>query len=47
MTSFYQEIPENVQFEDITYEKLAKEERLDIEELELLNVLDVNGYKKE
>ena len=47
MTSFYQEIPPNVEFEDITYEKLAYEERLGIEELELLNVLDVNGYKKE
>ena len=46
VTPLYTEVPEQVQFIEVTYEKLEKEDTLSVEELELLGILDINRYKK-
>ena len=45
-TSIFTSLPSEVIFEDIQYTKLEKEETLPIDELENLNVIDPNRYKK-
>jgi len=47
VTPLYTEKPEQVQFSEVTYEKLEKEDTLPVEELELLGILDINRYKKQ
>jgi len=47
VTPLYTEMPEQVKFSEVTYEKLVKEDTLPVEELELLGILDINRYKKQ
>ena len=46
VTPLYMEMPEQVEFSEVIYEKLEKEDTLPVEELELLGILDINRYKK-
>ena len=47
VTPLYTEIPEQVEFREVIYEKLEKEDTLPVEELEQLGILDINRYKKQ
>ena len=46
VTLLYTEMPEQVEFSEVIYEKLEKEDTLPVEDLELLGILDINRYKK-
>jgi hypothetical protein len=46
MTPFYSSIPLNIVYTEYPFEKYPKEETICVQELENLNVLDVNRYKK-
>ncbi len=47
VTLLYTEMPEQVEFSEVIYEKLEKEDTLPVEELEQLGILDINRYKKQ
>ena len=47
MTPFYSSRPTNIIYQVYNFNAYEKEERLSLDELENLNVLDVNRYKKE
>ena len=47
MTPFYSSLQPNIVYTEETFKKYPKEEKISVEELEKLNVLDVNRYKKE
>ena len=47
MTSLYFKMPKEVVFKDKKFEPLEKEKCWPVEELEKINVLDVNRYKKD
>ena len=47
MTPFYSSLPANIIYQVYNFNVYEKEETLSLDELEKLNVLDVNRYKKE
>ncbi len=46
MTPFYKNKHEEITYSVCIYQKYPKEERIAVKELEEINVLDVNRYKK-
>ncbi len=47
ITPLYTQMPESIDFKKVVYEVLAKEDTLPVDELEYLDILDINRYKKE